>query len=510
MEYIFVNANFYEQDNIEAVLIKDGIIFETGSLESIKLSASKPVYIDLKNKLLLPAMTDAHTHFIETSKHLLTINLSDCKSPEEFLETLKNYRNNLTENLQWISGYGWEKQHIEKFPEINKFLIDKVFPDIPVNLASRDLHSNLCNSKALEIININNNPNSYPGVIIDKLSNGETSGFLYEQSWTLLSKYMPVLDIDIQKKLVKKLINKSWEYGLCGVHSFEDKDSANIAQEICKDLPFYFKWYYLDETDKSNFLNNTKRFSNGGLKYFSDGSMGSDTAWMFKNGLSSENKLDLKNLKDKLCFADANGIQTAVHAIGDLAVYEIAKIFKDIYHNSNNKIKHRIEHLQAVRPQDINLLKEANIHASMQAIHLKEDIDLIEKKWLTEKKYAFPIKSMLENGIQLALGSDSPVETLNPFEGIFYAVTRSKKGCLSNSSFLKSESISLNHAINAYTVGHHLVSNNQINYGKIEKGMKANLIVTEDFVNSEISKLLEMKSQLTMIDGHIVFSQINI
>ncbi len=509
MDYIFFNGKIYNNYNIESVLVKGEDIAYTGSLFESKKRANNPVLIDLKGKLLLPALTDAHTHFVETAKHLLTLNVLDCYTADIFYQKLCNYRDNQQHNLPWITGYGWEKKYFQRFPEINKSMLDKVFPDIPVSIASKDLHANLCNTKALQVAGISASK-SYDGVVLGKTADGQLNGFLYEQSWTLLAQFIPKLDTCLQQKLIKQLVEKSWEFGLCGTHSFEDLNSAILAKHISEQLPFYFTWYYLDQRDKCNFLTESKRFLNGGIKLFSDGSMGSDTAWMFEKDNHKDIDQQLSEIENTINKADEQAIQVAVHAIGDLAVNRIAQIFKETYQNSKTQIQHRIEHLQAVRPEDMKLLKQANIHASMQLIHLKDDIAMIKEKWQQAQHYAFPLKSINDNKINLALGSDSPVETMNPFCGMYSALFRKQDNQTLDETFLPKECLDIKQVIDAYAVNHFRVANKNIRYGKFMVGLKANLIIVQDFLANPNDILLDTKPVFTMIDGQVVYSQNNI
>ena len=185
MDYILHNFNSFE--NHEAILIRDDKILDTGSFHFLKLVAVNPEIIDLQKNLLLPAFTDAHTHFVETARQPLTLNVSGCKTENDFYGKLLNYSDNyrallkefgLKAPLLWIKGFGWEKQYVENFPQINRYMLDKVFPDIPVSIASRDLHANLCNSLALEISGVNSE-NYNNEVEIGRFSDGSPNGFMF-------------------------------------------------------------------------------------------------------------------------------------------------------------------------------------------------------------------------------------------------------------------------------------------------------------------------------------------
>jgi predicted amidohydrolase YtcJ len=530
MDTLFYNGNIITLHNSdpkpEAVLVRDDKILATGFFHLLKNQATNPEIIDLKQNILLPAFTDAHTHFIETANHRLTINLIDCKSDDDLYQRLKDYRKNVYNEQvldiatncssalftshksqatsHWLKGFGWEKRIFDKYPTINKTLLDKVFPDVPVSLASRDLHANLCNSKVLELIGANKPGFTAEGIEIGRFSNGEPNGYLYENSWSLLAKYIPKLDLSLLTKLVKEQISDCHKMGLCGVHSLETVAAARLAEEVSRDSSFYFTWYYLEDENlkfkkesnlEGHFVKDSSHFRNAGIKTFSDGSLGSDTAWLFEKDTHIDPEY-LQNLYDIIENSHRQGVQIAVHAIGDFAVYHIASMMKAVNNKFPHKIKHRIEHLQAVRPEDIQLLKEANIHASMQSVHIKEDASLINKKWLKAKEYSFPIKSIMSS-VEMALGSDTPVETLNPFEGIKYAVKRD--------NFLPKEAISIEEAIKAYTYKHHIIANKKITYGLIKTGQIANLMVIDKNLLTNIASFNNYTVEMMMVDGKIVY-----
>ena len=474
----------------QAILIRNHLIHAYGEYNLLNVIAYNPIKLDLEGNVLLPAFTDAHTHFLETAKRHIMLDVSSCTTEESFYNQLVRYRDsyqNILKNLgydkplQWIKGMGWEKKTIEKLPNINIKMLDKVFGDMPVSIASKDLHSSLCNTAALKSMGLLSN-SSHPllersGVVFDRLPCGSFSGFIYENAWTALDNYIPALSSDLLEKLIQKQIDKCHRYGLCGVPSIEDIHAAQTISSIAEKTPFYFTWYYLninpekrsDFIYKDHFVKENRHFRNAGIKLFTDGALGSDTAWMFDSATNTPaQKQILSYIKTEIALAHAQDIQVAVHAIGDYASYATASIFKEIHRQNPKDLKHRIEHLQAVRPEDISLLKEANIHASMQSIHIKDDMETIQKKWHKAKNYSFPIKS-ISKAVELALGSDAPVETLNPLEGVKFAVYRQ--------NFIPSEALSLSEALDAYTYKHHTIANKPITYGLLKKDQIANLTV---------------------------------
>ena len=451
--------------NPEAVLIKDNRIQAIGSYHYLRSIANRPQKIDLEGRILLPAFTDAHTHFVETAKHQLILNVVHQNSEQDFILCLANYRNN-NPLQQWISGFGWDRATIDQ--RISHITIDRIFPDQPVTIVSKDLHSVLINTAAMKILGLNHK---------------HQRGFLYEWDPKEIDKYRPPIEQDLLASLVTRLIQKCHKNGLCGVHTIEQQVDAQLLAKLSDSQNFYFTVYYYDY--QAIFAKESSHFRNGGLKVFADGTLGSDSAWMFSNPKQVDNGR-LKKIKRVLEFAETNNLQVAIHTIGDYSTMLIANILKEM----KPKVQHRLEHLQAVRPEDLSLLKDIGIHASMQAIHIQHDASLIEKKWTIAKKYAYPLNS-INKITYLALGSDSPVETLNPFAGIFYAT----HNCF--------EVLSLEDALASYTYKHHIVANQNRISGKIEKNNLANLIVINKNAFQEFNTFLD-EVDITIIDGVIV------
>jgi len=540
MDTLFYNGNIITLDSQnpspEAVLVRDDKLLATGSLQALKYKAHNPKLIDLQKNTLLPAFTDAHTHFVETARGQLYIDVTGCHTADQLHAKLQEYRENQQSLLDrlgykgiqsWIKGFGWEKIYFDTDPQINKNLIDSVFPDVPVSLASKDLHSNLCNSMALQIVgtplaaSVTNRP-ATDGIQFGTFADGTSNGYLYENSWSILERFIPKPDLALEQKLIKELVKKCHKYGLCGVHSMESRASAEIIQPICDELGFYFTWYYLglnaDKVDsfdyRGRFLPEKPHFINGGIKIFSDGSLGSDSAWLFEeeNTPSAYGTDGLKarpyerGIKAELVGASQQGLQVAIHAIGDRAVYLIAEMIADTQKQTPCP-HHRIEHLQAVRPCDVSLLKQIQVHGSMQPVHLRADREVLCRKWKVAQAYSFPVNTIY-NAMHTAFGSDSPVETLNVLDGMRFAINRY--------GYLPQEAVSFSDALSGYTYKHHLIANREVSYGQIIAGQVANLaVVRGDAIKcltgeggfESLDECFEDSVVLTMVDGKEVWGE---
>lgn len=425
-------------------------------------------------------------------------------------------------------GLGWSINKYKDSAQINKKTLDEIFPDIPVTFDSFDLHTKWCNSQAFKIAHIDRTTKNPAGGEISKDKHGEPDGILKELAWELINKVIPEYSFEEKRDLVKKSVQNAWKYGIAGIHFMEDKDSFQINKSLVEDgLNLRFFWHFpsdiLDEMielkKKTNFklFNEEKSIKNKndflyimGMKVFMDGSLGSKTAYMFdpypgeptNYGRLSKSFEELYQIMLK---AAQNNIPSTIHSIGDKCSHELIKSFIKLNEEAQTSLPHRIEHLQALRPEDFSILKKSGVSCALQPIHMKADIAYIEKVWEKAWKWAYPIKSLIEHEIPFAFSSDAPVETINPFQGIYSAIERRKDNLPENPQWRAQECITAIQAINAYTKNAAKISGTQNKLGYIKESYIADLTVIDDFFSQDSTFWLTAKSYLTVIDGEIVY-----
>ncbi len=503
----------------EAIIINKNKIVEIGKtadlIKNIKQTDTK---IDLKGRMMLPGFVDTHTHFYEVALREIMIDLTSVSTIESFRKRLLEYRKQMSPEIEWISGSGWEKDDFSNCKSFNKTLLDEVFPDIPVSLSSKDLHTKLCNSKALQLAGITRDTLSPQGGEIGRFSNGEPDGFLYEKAWVFINKVEPQINYKLKKRIVKQLISDSFKNGLTAVHVMENSDAANLYQEIVKeDHNFRFFWHFpsndLDEIIAQNIKSYTgsKFFFYCGMKIFMDGSVGSQTAFMSTPypddksnfGSLSMNPEQLTNLMIK---ATNNAISSSIHAIGDKCIEIVIDVIENVNKITGTKLPHRIEHLQCINPTDILRLKKLNIFCAVQPIHIQGDVEITKKYWPKHEKKVYSLRTLLDNKINLCFGSDAPVETMNPFCGIYSAIQRKFRNNPQNESWLPEQKISIDEAIEGYTIKAAESVFLDKNFGSIEINKIADLIVIDDYRKEKDEFWLDAQSLMTIVDGKIVYT----
>jgi predicted amidohydrolase YtcJ len=460
-------------------------------------------------------MIDTHTHFFELAKTKIAIDLSPAKSLEEVKTILIKFRENMPANLKWVGGSGWNKNIFPSLEGFDKYFLDEVFPDIPVALESKDFHSKWCNSLALAKAGITKDTPNPIGGIIGRFENGEPNGFTHEKAWELIDNVTPAYPLELALKAIKLTIADCYQMGLTGVHVMEAEDRFNYYEQvIASGTKFRFCWHFPNAIIDKMIANNVTSYSGteslkiGGQKIFTDGALGSQTALMYEAYTGTSNFGRAIYSQDELQALIEKGanhnIASSIHAIGDKACHQVITAIakcKDI----DPTLRHRIEHLQCVRPEDYPAIKDNNIYLALQPIHLRYDIDSIQKYTPNAGKYTYNFKDLLDRDIACGFGSDAPVEIINPFQGIYAAIMRKSMNNPANPSWRPEQKVTTRQALKAYTAWAAIASASEHIRGQIKEGYLADLIVIDDFSQASPEFWLTAKSLLTLIDGQLVY-----
>jgi hypothetical protein len=254
----------------------------------------------------------------------------------------------------------------------------------------------------------------------------------------------------------------------------------------------------------------------GSVKVFMDGALGPRTAAMFQPYENDPGNRGILNMDGEHLFeisrkaADV-GLGMTVHAIGDRANHEVLNAFEQLraYEKEKNlpRLRHRIEHVQVLHPDDSGRLGKLGVIASMQPIHATSDMLAAEKLWGARSAGAYAWRTQLDHGAVLAFGSDAPVESPNPFFGLHAAVTRRRAdGSPSPDGWYPEQRLSILEAWSGFTSGPAFAAYMENRLGKLAPGYHADLIALEkDPLTCEPDDLLKMQSSATMVKGEWVW-----
>ncbi len=523
MNYLFTNARIYPQDppgriESDSLLVSAGKIACLGSLADCRSVASADCeVIDLGGRALLPAFTDTHTHFTEYAKQSFQLDLNGCRTMAEISQRIERFIASQTVLPDWILGGGWDKNSLDEPGKITASWLDQYFPHTPVALFSKDYHSRWCNSVALDQAGFTASTPDPAGGKILRDPDGVPSGIVTETASELLEKYITQPSQERLQAALRETLLSLYNYGLTTIHSMESEFGAGLlrslseeehALRICRHFPLEELDHHIEKGSVS--YAGGEWYQTGGVKIFADGSLGSQTAAIdapypgsaYNTGILRYSSDALLELAEK---AHSRRIGCVVHAIGNIAVGAVIEAFHRLrQRHPESTVLQRIEHLQSIRPLDVAKLLESRAYCSLQPVHLANDIPMIEALWPSLRAQAYNFGTLSRMGIPFGFGSDTPIETLNPFHGIYSAVTRKQGLEPTNPAWRPEERLSALEALHAYTLGAAGASRAQSYTGSLMPGKLADLIVLEDFERLPETYWLEASSLLTMLGGDIV------
>jgi predicted amidohydrolase YtcJ len=514
----------------EALAIRGERIVAVGSdTDIVKLRSKDTKVIDAKSHLVLPGFADCHIHFIDGSFSLGRVNLEDSKDAADIQQRLREYGGKHP-GSDWILGRGW---NYAMFPTSlpDKKYLDEVFPDRPAFLEGYDGHTYWANSKALALAHITKDtPNPPNGIIVRDPQTGEATGALKEAAQSLVAAVIPKPTRGEKLAALRDGIRWANENGLTRVHSAGgDFEEFDLYDELLRHgdltLRFYVSYFQdppeLRPQDISAIEDARKKYtgdwlSAGAVKFMIDGVIESHTAAMlepYSDDPSLRGKLfwDPDKYKSAIAELDKRNLQLFTHAIGDYGI----RTALDGYENAE-RLNHtsgrrpRIEHIESVSTADIPRFGKLGVIASMQPLHSYPNNDTLDV-WARNigpqrASRAWVWKSIAEDGGQLAFGSDWPVVTLNPFNGIQTAVTRQTSEGLPKDGFVPSQRLSVAEAIRGYTLGAAFAGFRERTEGSLEPGKLADLIIlSQNLFQIDPHMIDKTKVLATVVGGRVVF-----
>jgi len=517
VDLIVYNGNIYTVDNdfkvANAIAIKDGLFHEIGTNEIINKYYSKEL-INLNGSTILPGLIDAHCHFYGLGLNQQVINLTGTLSFEEVLSKLKL---NSSINNTVIKGRGWDQNdwEVKQFPE--KSELDVLYPDIPVVLERIDGHAYLVNQKALDLAKITNDTKSNNGTIIKK--NGEITGVLVDGPMGLIDNILPELSIYEKEQALLNAQKICFQNGLTTV------DDAGLSKEIIllidslqKKKELKIRIYAMISNSKNNldyFLEKgpikTPLLNVSSVKVYGDGALGSRGATLKKpyhDDPSNYGKLitkpdDIKNLASRI--AKAN-FQMNTHAIGDSTVKLLIDTYSRVLENKKDP-RWRIEHSQIIDLKDIEGFNN-KILPSVQPTHATSDMYWAEDRVGPNRiKGAYAYKALLNKSKVIGLGTDFPVEKVNPFHTFYAAISRKDLNGYPENGFEFKNALSRKETLKGMTIWAAYLNFEENEKGSIEKGKLADFIIIDrDIMNIEVEETYKTKVLKTFISGELVYS----
>jgi len=473
--------------------------------------------LDGNGRLVVPGFIDGHAHLLNTGMAMSSVNLKDASSVEEASQRVAE-RAAQTLRGAWIRGAGWD-QHAwtdARFPHRRE--LDAVVRDTPVVLIHTSGHCVWVNSAALGIAGVTHDTESPAGGEIERDEHGEPTGILLDNAMPLIYKAMPPTTQDDRLIATRRAIDHAHALGVTGAHAMDvgrgELSALRTLQER-GDLRFRTR-AFLSATRLEEWLGTTRTGDGeemlriGGVKFFSDGALGSLTAWLLEPYEGSDDAgLPLvlpDELEQQVRACLEAGLAPAIHAIGDRANREVLDLLERI-RDLAPELPRRIEHAQLLSQDDIPRFGRLGVTASVQPIHATQDMRKVDACWGERGRWAYAFASLRASGANLAFGSDSPVETMDPLAGLHAAVTRRKADEESADGWYPGECLSLETALAAYTTGCVRATSEEASVGKITPGYHADFVVLSEDITTlgDPMHILDARVDLTVVGGEVVY-----
>ncbi len=536
---LLYNANIHTLDGLlshaSAILIAGGRIIAVGDRDKLEsLAHGKVEKQDMGGRTILPGLTDAHIHIQHYALGLARVDC-EAKTKAECLRRVAE-RVSHTKPGEWVLGHGWNQNEWlspspsgrgvrgeGEWPTASE--LDAVAPNNPVYLTAKSLHAALANSFALKLANITRDSSDPKDGAIQRDAKGQVTGVLLETAMGLVADAIPETAINDIEQAIEKAQPVLWKMGITGIHDFDRRDSFMALQSlragnklklrVNKNIP-------VESVVQANELGLRTGFGDewlwiGSVKAFMDGALGPRTAAMFRPYENEPENKGILNMDGEGLFeycrkaADV-GLSMTVHAIGDRANHEVLDAYEQLRQYETQKglphLRHRIEHVQVLHPDDAPRLAKLNVIASMQPIHAPSDMFAADRFWGDRSALAYAWRTQLNYGAPLAFGSDAPVESPNPFLGLHAAVTRQRAdGSPCAEGWYPEQKLTLAEALSAYTLGAAYAANVEHRLGKLAENYLADLIVLDlDPFQMEPNDLLTMNAAATMLNGEWVYN----
>ncbi|MEL7656078.1 MAG: amidohydrolase family protein, partial [Bacillota bacterium] len=484
--------------------------------------------IDLKGKTVLPGLIEGHMHFPLLGETFLKID-GFWKPKAEILGAVKAEAAKLKPG-EWILGFGWNNTIWADKSYPTKGELDAVAPNNPVMIERADGHMIWVNSMALKLAGITKESKDPQGGEILREDNGEPSGCLTNAAFQPVYEVIPAFSDNREKEAMLKAQQQLFSYGFTSIADLGSPISAiNQMKELYNDQKLKLRIYgflggtgdwKLRDAEKA-YIQNTKpqkelydyRYSIAGVKLISDGSLGARSAafledYSDRRGHKGNYQYSDEELYQAMKLIYDNGYQVATHAIGDGTVNQVINVYEKLMkENPRTDPRLRIEHFQFSTLDDIKRIAELKILPAMQPTHATSEKTMAEDRIGKERMQgAYAWRKVIDAGSIIIGGSDAPVELVNPYHGLYAAVTRMDRSGEPKGGWYPDECMTREEALKTVTIW--------AAYGQFEENLKGSLevgkladfvVIDRDYMTCPANDIKNINTLLTVLGGEEVY-----
>lgn len=487
---------------------------------------------DLGGAVVVPGLIDAHVHFVWWSHNLALADLGSAEGENEAVGLLEAH---LAEHGRppagaWIRGFGWSHNVWQGGRLPARESLDRAFPSNPAFLSSKCGHLAWVNSAALVAAGVTGTTAQPAGGEIEMRSAGgglEPTGILKETAISLVHDRIPVPDAAEWRRAFDRGQRIAHQCGLTGMHTPEDLETFEFLQVMHREERLTMRVGFMIPCAAIGALEELRIAAGAGddhlrisaVKLFSDGSLGGRTALMYEPYEGEPDNRGIRvaeyeEIADITLRANRLGLPMAIHAIGDRAVGDVVRAYEAAGRATGimgvlgprGVIPNRVEHLQSFHEQDRDLLRRVRPTASMQPVHLCADMGPADRYWGERSRRAYAMATLTELGCPFALGSDAPVEPIEPFYGMYAAATRRNLDGEPHEGWHPAERVSRETALEGYTTGAARAEGRNDRQGVLAQGFLADFVVLPaDPLTCGDEELRDMKPLATVSGGEFVY-----
>jgi predicted amidohydrolase YtcJ len=489
----------------EALSIEGGRIAELGTNSDIaprSETAAETETFDLKGRSVFPGFGDSHMHLMAWMESQELLDLRACRSIQELRSSLRTHIEAHPNEGGWYRGRGWNDANMEDGRVPNRHDLDDLSPHNPVILTRICGHVAVLNTAALQLVGITADTR-IDGGVVGVGDDGEPDGVLSEGAIRYAYRSIPRLQDDDMRRLLEKYGPQVASFGLThlntddiGMFGFNFRRAIDFYTGAERDgkLPFRVRQQFMLPKRELlvDFLSEgwrtgdgTPFYQIGPLKLISDGSLGGRTAFLLEDYKDAPGErgiamFEQNELNELISIAHSSGMQVAVHAIGDGALEMCLDAIEAAQAASPGIIRHQIVHAQIADDRQLDRMKTLHTGAAIQPCFAPSDremaVEHLGEAWAVR---SYRWKTMLRKGIALSAGSDAPIESLRPLDGVHAAVTRQNQAGEPEEGWTPEEKLSVAEAISLYTWGNAWHGGNEKRRGEIALGRDADLAVLE-------------------------------
>jgi predicted amidohydrolase YtcJ len=522
VDMIVHNATIYQVDDAfskaDAMAIKDGKILAIGSEREIMNAYDSDVVVDAGKQAIFPGWIDAHAHFLAYGLLLQDADLKGTSSWDECLQRMQALAQKHPEG--WLIGRGWDQNDWTETALPTKEKLDELFPNRPVWLTRIDGHAGIANQRALELSRIRPGEQVEGGQVV--LLNNRLTGVLIDNAMNKVLQVIPARSASEKEQALLDAQQACWKVGLTSIseagldwnditliRSMYQKNRLQMHLDMwASDTPDNFKHLLNEGVDTAHI-----EYQLQGFKFYADGALGSRGACLLNpytdllmDGMRSYGTLlqMQESLKEKYFLLREKGFQVCTHAIGDSANRMVLQLYAQLLEGTNDR-RWRIEHAQVVDPSDIHLFGQFNILPSVQPSHATSDAPWAwERLGKSRVRNAYRYKTLMGQNGMLALGTDFPIEDIDPLDTFYSAVFRKSRSNKEQSVFQVEEALTREEAIRGMTIWPAIAMRRENKYGSLEVGKQADFVMMDmDLMTATEEQLRNAKVISTYTQGQL-------